>query len=120
MCTAIGLSIVMQVVIVAVHMAIGLALGLHDIPLWYYFVFYPCVAVLGFVTPSFNGIGIREWAYTFFLTSRGVDGAHALAYAIMWLGLTTMASLVGGLVYILGHFKISKEEQEHMFEPEAR
>jgi hypothetical protein len=119
MCTAIGLSIVMQLVIVAVHVAIGLALGLNHIPLWYYFVFYPSVAVLGFVTPSFNGIGIREWAYTYFLTAVGVDGAHALAYAIMWLGLTTVASLVGGLVYILGHFKISKEEQEHMFEPEA-
>jgi len=120
MFTALGLSIVMQVVIVAVHVAIGLALGLTHIPLWYYFVFYPSVAVLGFVTPSFNGIGIREWAYTYFLTTSigGADGAHALAYAIMWLGLTTVASLVGGLVYLLGHFKISKEEQEHMFEPE--
>jgi uncharacterized membrane protein YbhN (UPF0104 family) len=118
MFTAIGLSVVMQVVIVAVHVAVGLALGLTHIPLWYYFVFYPSVAVLGFVTPSFNGIGIREWAYTYFLTLAGVDRAHALTYAIMWLGLTTLASLVGGLVYILGHFKISKEEQEHMFEPE--
>ncbi|MBS1990756.1 MAG: flippase-like domain-containing protein [Cyanobacteria bacterium SZAS LIN-3] len=118
MATAIGLSVVMQIVIVAVHVAIGMALGLHDIPLWYYFVFYPSVAVLGFVTPSFNGIGIREWAYTYFLTMAGVDRAHALTYAIMWLGLTTVASLVGGLVYILGHFQISKEEQDHMFEPE--
>ncbi|MBS2007913.1 MAG: flippase-like domain-containing protein [Cyanobacteria bacterium SZAS TMP-1] len=119
MATAIGLSVVMQIVIVAVHVAIGMALGLHDIPLWYYFVFYPSVAVLGFVTPSFNGIGIREWAYTYFLTMAGVDRAHALTYAIMWLGLTTVASLVGGLVYILGHFQISKEEQDHMFEPES-
>jgi uncharacterized membrane protein YbhN (UPF0104 family) len=118
MATAIVLSILMQVVIVAVHMAIGFALGLTDIPFWYYFVFYPSVAVLGFVTPSFNGIGIREWAYTYFLMLAGVDRNHALTYAIMWLGLTTVASLVGGLVYILGHFKISKEEQDHMFEPE--
>ena len=116
--TAVGLSIVMQVVIVAVHVAIGMALGLTTIPLWYYFVFYPSVAVLGFVTPSFNGIGIREWAYTYFLTMMGVDRDHALTYAIMWLGLTTANSLVGGLVYILGHFQISKEEQDHMFEPE--
>ncbi|MBU6451974.1 MAG: flippase-like domain-containing protein, partial [Cyanobacteria bacterium REEB67] len=119
MATAIGLSIIMQVVIVAVHVAIGLALGLNNIPLWYYFVFYPSVAVLGFVTPSFNGIGIREWAYTYFLTNAGVDRDHALTYAIMWLGLTTVASLVGGLVYVLGHFQISREEQDHMFEPGA-
>jgi uncharacterized membrane protein YbhN (UPF0104 family) len=114
MATAIGLSVVMQVVIVMCHVAVGMALGLTDIPLWYYFVFYPSVAVLGFITPSFNGIGIREWAYTYFLTLAGVDRAPALTYAIMWLGLTTMSSLVGGLVYLLGHFKISKAEQEAM------
>ncbi len=119
MVSAVILSILMQVVIVAVHVLVGMALGLHQIPLWYYFVFYPSVAVLGFVTPSFNGIGIREWAYSYFLMMTGVDRAHALTYAIMWLGLTTAASLVGGLVYLLGHFKISKEEQAHMFEPET-
>lgn len=114
MATGIALSVVMQVVIVMCHVAVGMALGLKDIPLWYYFVFYPSVAVLGFITPSFNGIGIREWAYTYFLTLAGVDRAPALTYAIMWLGLTTMSSLVGGLVYLLGHFKISKAEQEAM------
>ena len=74
--------------------------------------------MLGFVTPSFNGIGIREWAYTYFLTLTGVDKAHALTYAIMWLGLNTLSSLVGGLVYLLGHFKISNQEKE-LFESQA-
>ena len=112
--TTVFLSIIMQIVVVACHVLIGLALGLNDIPLWYYFVFYPSVAVLGFITPSFNGIGIREWAYTYFLTMAGVDNAHALTYAIMWLGLNTLSSLVGGLVYILGHFQKPKEESEMM------
>lgn len=111
MTTTVVLSIIMQIVIVLCHISIGWALGLTQIPLWYYFVFYPSVAVLGFVTPSFNGIGIREWAYTYFLTMAGVDNAHAVTYAIMWLGLTTLSSLVGGLVYLLGHFQISKEEK---------
>lgn len=115
--TTIALSIVMQVIIVAVHVAIGMSLGLNNIPLWYYFVFYPSVAVLGFVTPSFNGIGIREWAYTYFLTLQGVDNSHAIAYAIMLLFMTTLSSLVGGLVYLLGHFQISKEERELMETP---
>ena len=44
----------------------------------------------------------------------GVDNAHALTYAIMWLGLNTLSSLVGGLVYILGHFQKPKEESEMM------
>lgn len=107
-------AILLQLVMVGIHIAIGLSLGLTNIPLWYYFVFYPSVAVLGFITPSFNGIGIREWAYTYFLTMVGVDRAHALTYAIMWLGLTTLMSLVGGIVYLAGHFKISAEEVERI------
>jgi glycosyltransferase 2 family protein len=111
---SLGLSVLLQVVLVTVHILIGYALGLTTIPLWYYFVFYPSVAVLGFITPSFNGIGIREWAYTYFLTMAGIDRSHALTYAIMWLGLTTFTSLFGGIVYVAGHFKISKEEAERM------
>ncbi len=109
---ALFLSVVLQLVIVLCHVTIGLALGLTTIPIWYYFVFYPCVAVLGFVTPSFNGIGVREWAYTYFLTFIGIDKPHALTYAMMWLALNTLSSLVGGIVYFAGHLQISKEERE--------
>jgi uncharacterized membrane protein YbhN (UPF0104 family) len=105
---------VLQIVLVTVHILVGYSLGLTSIPLWYYFVFYPSVAVLGFITPSFNGIGIREWAYTYFLTMSGIDRSHALTYAIMWLGLTTCSSLFGGIVYVAGHFKINKEEAEKL------
>ncbi len=112
--TSLMLSIVLQVVIVFCHISIGFALGLGQIPLWYYFVFYPSVAVLGFITPSFNGIGIREWAYTYFLMLVGVDRSNALTYAIIWLGLNTLSSLVGGIVYLLGHFTFSKAEAEQL------
>ncbi len=105
-------SIILQVVIVLCHVAVGLALGLTQVPLWYYFVFYPSVAVLGFITPTFNGIGIREWSYTYFLMLMGVDKTHAVTYAIIWFGLITLSSLVGGIVYGLGHFKISAAEME--------
>lgn len=108
------LSTLLQVIVVGCHISIGYALGLTSVPLWYYFVFYPSVAVLGFITPSFNGIGIREWAYTYFLMLVGVDRASALTYAIMWLGLTTISSLVGGIVYLAGHFNYSKAEAEEL------
>lgn len=105
-------SVLFQLIMIGCHIAVGLSLGLTNIPFWYYFVFYPSVAVLGFITPSFNGIGIREWAYTYFLMLVGVDRAHALTFAIMWLGLTTASSLLGGLVYLAGHFAIPKAELE--------
>ncbi|MBX9689654.1 MAG: flippase-like domain-containing protein [Candidatus Obscuribacterales bacterium] len=105
-------SFVSQIILVLCHVGVGLSLGLNDIPLWYYFVFYPSVAVLGFITPSFNGIGIREWAYTYFLLLVGVDKAHALTYALMWLGLTTFGSLLGGVVYMTAHMKPPPKELE--------
>jgi uncharacterized membrane protein YbhN (UPF0104 family) len=108
------LSVFLQVIIVGCHIAVGLSLGLTQIPLWYYFVFYPSVAVLGFVTPSINGMGIREWAYTYFLMLVGIDNSTAFAYAIMWLGLTTLSSLVGGIVYVAGHFTYSEAEAEEL------
>ena len=111
---SLALSVVMQLVMILCHVAVGYALGLTNIPIWYYFILYPSVAVLGFVTPSFNGVGIREWAYTYFITSAGADKAHALSYAVIWLGLNTALSLVGGLVYLLGHLKIDKKEAEKM------
>lgn len=103
-------SLLSQIILVLCHIGVGLALGLDNIPLWYYFVFYPSVAVLGFITPSFNGIGIREWAYTYFLVLVGVDNSHAVTYALMWLGLTTFASMVGGLVYVAAHMKPPPKE----------
>ncbi len=105
-------SLFSQLLMVMCHIGVGLALGLNQIPLWYYFVFYPAVAVLGFITPSFNGIGIREWAYTYFLMLVNVDRSHAITYALMWFGLTTFSSLVGGIVYLASHMKPPPKEAD--------
>ncbi len=109
-------SMGLQVVLVGMHILIGLSLGLTQVPIWYYCVFYPLVAVLGFVTPSFNGIGVREGAYTYFLMLpvAGVDKTHAFAFAMILLGMNTFLSLVGGLVYVAGHFKFSEQEAEKL------
>lgn len=98
---ALGWSVLIQFCMVLCHFGVAAALGVADkLPLWYYFIFYPCVAVLGFVTPSFNGIGIREWAYTYFLVLMGVSHESALTYALMWLVMITALSLVGGMIYV--------------------
>ncbi len=115
--TTILQSVIIQIIIVLCHLAVGLALGIK-VPLWYYFVFYPSVAVLGFVTPSINGIGVREWAYTYFLTLMAVDKDTALTFALIWLGLTTLSSLVGGLVYVAGKFRSVQSEVEQMAKSE--
>jgi len=113
---SLALSVLLQVIVVVCHIIIGIALGLNKVPMWYYFVFYPSVAVLGFITPSFNGIGVREWAYTYFLSLVGVDRSLGLTYAIIWLSLITLSSLVGGLVYMAGHFHFSAKEAKEVEE----
>ncbi|HEY9791988.1 MAG TPA: lysylphosphatidylglycerol synthase transmembrane domain-containing protein [Candidatus Obscuribacterales bacterium] len=110
---SLGWSILSQLIFVACHVGVALALGVaSQIPIWYYFVFYPCVAVLGFVTPSFNGIGIREWAYSYFLVMMKVDHSIALTYALLWLLLTTLMSLVGGVVYVMAKLAPPPPQEE--------
>ena len=69
--------------------------------------FYPIVAVLAFIVPSINGLGIREWAYTYFLGLAGVSSVDGITYAFIWLTLNTITSLIGGLIYLLGDFKMN-------------
>ena len=99
-------SAILQTVVVVCHVLIGYSMGLFQIPIWYYFIFYPIVAVLAFVVPSINGIGVREWAYAYFLGLVGVTYVNGITYAFIWLTLNTLTSLVGGLVYMFGDFKI--------------
>lgn len=106
------LSVALQLSVVICHILIGYALGFTQVPFWYYFIFYPSVAVLGFITPSFNGIGVREWAYTYFLSLALVDRSLSLTYALIWLGLISLTNLVGGIVYLAGHFHFSAKEAE--------
>ena len=100
-------SVILQTVIVICHVLIGYALGLTSIPFWYYFIFYPIVAVLAFIVPSINGLGIREWAYTYFLGLAGVNTTDGVTYAFIWLALNTLTSVVGGIIYYLGDFRIN-------------
>jgi len=64
---------------------------------------------------------VREGAYTYFLmhcpgapAGAIVDKPHAFTYAIIWLTLNTFISLIGGLVYVAGHFKFSEAEAEKL------
>jgi uncharacterized membrane protein YbhN (UPF0104 family) len=111
--SAVAWSVLTQMILVFCHVGVAFSLGLGDkIPMWYYFVFYPCVAVLGFVTPSFNGIGIREWAYTYFLMLFGVERSSALTFALIWLTLTTLVSLFGGVVYVVSKLTPPPRQEE--------
>ncbi len=96
---ALGLSLVIQLSIIAVNILIGFSLG-ADIPLLYYFVFIPLVTIASMVPISLNGLGVREGAYVYFLTQAGMSDSGALVFSLVWLVLVLIVSGVGGLVWI--------------------
>ncbi len=102
MIRAFHLSIIVQILAMIAHVLIGLSLGIsfEVVPLSYYFVLYSLVAVISFITPSVNGIGVREWSYTYLLAAVHVDRSIALTYSLVWLTLSTLCNLLGGLVYL--------------------
>jgi glycosyltransferase 2 family protein len=103
-----GVSLLVQAANVAVVYLAGLALGL-DVPPGYYVVAVPMVTLLTLVPITLNGLGIREGGMIVFLAPVGVEAAQAVSLAWLWFMVFTAASLVGGLVYLLGDFSRPKE-----------
>lgn len=104
-----GLSLLFHSLVVGIHVLIGAALNL-EIPFYYYLCIYPAVAIAGFIPIGFNGIGWRDMAYVFLFGAIGISQPQAMAFSLLWLFTVTCCSLIGGLVYILGHF--SKPEED--------
>jgi len=99
--SAVGLSLVLQ----ALGMG-AVALLAHDMglppPPSFYFAAFPLVAVLTLLPVSFNGIGIREGGFVYFLGLKGVPAEKALILSLSFFGIQVAASLIGGLAYLAG------------------
>jgi uncharacterized membrane protein YbhN (UPF0104 family) len=94
------LSFIFQFINIFVNIIIGAALNV-SIPFFYYYVAMPIIALLAAVPISFNGIGVRENAYVFFLGLVGIDKSVAFSFALLWLFIVVVSSLIGGPIYIL-------------------
>ena len=94
------LSFVFQLLNIFVNIIIGVALNV-SVPLSYYYVAMPIIALLAAIPISFNGIGIRENAYVFFLGLVGIEKSVAFSFALLWLCIVVASSLLGGPLFIL-------------------
>ncbi len=94
-----GLSFLLQSLVIVVNIFNAEALHL-DVPVVFFFILIPLIAVATMIPVSLNGLGIREGAFVFFLAQVGVPEAQALALALLWLAVTAAAGLVGGLVWL--------------------
>lgn len=97
---AIALSFVHQGVVIAVVFLNARALAL-DVPLAAVAVFVPLVSLAGMVPISVNGLGVREALYILLFGRIGVPAETAVSLALLYLAVTFLASLPGGLAYLM-------------------
>ncbi len=94
-----AISLLTQISRIGVHVLVARGLGL-SIPLVYFFLFVPLLAVIVSLPISFNGIGVREGAGIVLFGLVGVDRAQAFSQQFLTYLVMVAVSLLGGLVFL--------------------
>ena len=95
------LSLVVQLANVALAWLVGEGLGLPVPPL-YYGVLIPLVSILTLLPISLNGMGLREAGTVLLLAPLQISSASAVTLSLLLFAVYTVASLLGGVVYLFG------------------
>ena len=100
MVRVLSVAVVVQVARIAVHVLVARALGL-SVPITYFFLFVPLLAVIVSLPISLNGIGLREGAgvVLFGLVGVGRTAAFTLQFTTYLVALAV--SLIGGVVFLI-------------------
>ncbi|MGA7802899.1 MAG: lysylphosphatidylglycerol synthase transmembrane domain-containing protein [Gammaproteobacteria bacterium] len=94
-----ALSLVVQVLFIAVFWSVSRSLDLHldQTAIW---VVWPVVSLIAVIPISLAGWGVREGLMAFYLSQLGVDLQRAVVLSVL-VGLAVLvASLPGGLVWL--------------------
>jgi len=97
------LSVIFQAGRVLIPFMVSRAIGL-EIPVTYFFLFVPLVIVLAMLPFSIGGIGIREGSMAYFLVEAGSTMDQAVGISLLIFGITLIAGLPGGVIYLLEGF----------------
>lgn len=89
-----------QIMRIGVHVLVSRALGL-DVPMTYFFLFVPLLAVIVSLPISLNGIGVREGAGILLFGLVGLDKASAFSLQFTTYLVAVAVSLIGGLVFLV-------------------
>ncbi len=95
------LSLVVQLANVVLAWLVGEGLGLPVPPL-YYGVLIPLVSILTLLPISLNGMGLREAGTVLLLAPLQISSASAVTLSLLLFAVYTVASLLGGAVYMFG------------------
>lgn len=94
-----SVALLVQMARIGVHVLVARALGL-EIPLTYFFLFVPLVAVIVSLPISLNGIGLREGAGVLLFGLVGVDRMHAFSLQFTTYLVAVAVSMIGGVVFL--------------------
>ena len=94
-----AISLVFHFMALIIHTLIGWDLNLK-VTQSYYLILYPATAILASLPISLNGLGIREWAYVFFLGLSGIASPAAFVFALYW-GLILLAASLTGAIFLI-------------------
>lgn len=89
-----------QILRIGVHVLVSRALRL-DVPVTYFFLFVPLLAVIVSLPISLNGIGVREGAGILLFGLVGLDKASAFSLQFTTYLVAVAISLIGGLVFLV-------------------
>jgi glycosyltransferase 2 family protein len=108
---ALGLSLIVQFLIVAQYLVLSTALGL-SINLWELAVLVPIVTVITWLPVTINGIGLREVSLVALSNNFGMVPSEAIALAWLFLLYTLPPGILGAAIYAIGKPKTEKPRAE--------
>ena len=94
------LSVVFQAVVIGVVFLNARALR-YDLPFIAVAVFVPLISLGGMIPVSVNGLGVREALYILLFGRIGASTELSVTLALLYLAVTFVASLPGGVLYAL-------------------
>ena len=105
-----AVSFIFHLLQIGLHALIALALK-ASVPFSVLLVVIPFVNMLATLPISWNGLGVRESGYLFFLTPLFLNHHEAVAFGAIWLLAVTINSALGGVIAsIYGTNKIIKDQ----------
>jgi glycosyltransferase 2 family protein len=93
------ISLVFHLLQIGLHQVMAAGFGIQ-IPWAVLLVTIPVINILSSLPISWNGLGVRENGYLFFLAPQFVSREHAIAFGAMWLLAMAISSAIGALVLV--------------------
>ena len=95
-----SISLFFQMMAMVIIFCISRAMG-WQMPFIYFSIFVPLITLGEALPISIFGIGVRDSLYVFFFSQGGATREQALSMALVYVLITTVYSLLGGVLFLL-------------------